>query len=383
MKPSLRGLLLLFGAAGVVGAYDAVTAYQKRGPPVTSTSALESPSAVRPRPASRAELETALATLEQALGPPTRDPARPWLLAEGVLAFGPEHRASDGRLALDLVASAAAQEERDARPIGPARFALLDVLLANGRGGELVESLRRAAKMPETDRDYHELPWLLSALTSARKLEPRDAGAEAGPDLGELTGRALLRLEVDQRVVESWAGPADHAFDEDTPLGRAKREKTGIYGHPSDGLPLLGAAAAAVALVGGEAERRRFEKQLGVLLYRYELERTAYASLLARHPEQGVLIRARQLELFAGLVETLGAARSLRLTDPGSEGGRRVDQVIRFAAADLALAVRGLADNGVFSSLDQLRAAHETRYRELVSDGCQAIHALRAALALV
>jgi hypothetical protein len=72
---------------------------------------------------------------------------------------------------------------------------------------------------------------------------------------------------------------------------------------------LVQAVASAVAVGGSDEHRRRFGRQLGVLLFRYELERPAYASLLLRHPEQGLLIRLQQQKFFGHLIETLTLAR--------------------------------------------------------------------------
>ena len=67
----------------------------------------------------------------------------------------------------------------------------------------------------------------------------------------------------------------DRAFDDGSPLNTAKRDKTGIYGHSCGGLHLIQAVSAFAAASGDDAIKARVRKQLGVLLYRYDLERPA------------------------------------------------------------------------------------------------------------
>ena len=56
-----------------------------------------------PREATRAEAETALKKLEVFVKTGLSDPSNPWALAHGLTAFGKNHKASDGRLAADVI----------------------------------------------------------------------------------------------------------------------------------------------------------------------------------------------------------------------------------------------------------------------------------------
>lgn len=376
-------------------------------PPASSTPSAANAEVTLPRPATQAEVQAAIQTLERQVKRPAGDPKNPWALAHGLVAFGADFTATDGKKAVDVIASYAEPlpsdggklylfpEKKDDNPVEPHRFLLVKTLLevgvpldrklvaANGDGislGRLVADLRKAAVTPVSDADFHQVAWQLSALVSAQVLEKPDAAPPSS--LTELLALALDRLERDQRVVSDYSGPPDHAFDDGTALNRAKRDKTGIYGHSCGGLHLVQAVTLAAARIGDDATKRRMRKQIGVLLYRYELERAAYASLLARHPEQGLLIRVQQLKFHGHVVETLALAKSSGLLEPGSQGAKAVELAMRTAAADVALVVRGLDEGGVYERLDAIRKDREQTYLDLIGDACHALHGLRQTLDL-
>lgn len=407
MSERARGLLLLLGAAAVAGVYFGATSGRKKpetnAPPASSTRAAM-PAVAEPRAATRAEI----AAIEQRLGAAVRgragDPKSPWALAHGMVAFGADFAASDGRPAVDVIASFAElrehggkklwlfPEKKSGEPVEPHRFLLVKTLLevdvpfdrslvtSSGEKvtlARLVQDLRAAAVEPKTDADFHHVAWQISALAEHARRELK--AATAPPALAPLIAAALARLESDQKVVEGYAGPPEKAFDEGSPLFVAKRQKTGIYGHSCGGLHLVQAVASAVAVAGSEEDKKRLRKQLGVLLYRYELERPAYASLLLRHPEQGLLIRLQQQKFFGHLLETLTLARSLGLTLPETEGGKRIDQTCRLAAGDTVEVAKALLDGGVYERLDSIRKEREQTYLDLVGDACHAVRGLRRA----
>jgi hypothetical protein len=241
----------------------------------------------------------------------------------------------------------------------------------------LVSDLRAMQRMPETDADWHNIAWQLSAL-----VESTPAGAEASDFLRELSAGALTRLEQDQRVCSEYRGGLDEAFDPGSPIRAAKQDKTGIFGHSCGGLHLVQAVISAVTRFGDDKQKARLRAQLGVLIFRYESERSALLALLQRHPDQGLLLRVQQLKLFGHLVETLTLARKLKAYDTATEGGRKLDQTLRAAASDTARVARELSDGGVFQRLDPIRAQREQTYLDLVGDSCHAIRGLNRALEL-
>jgi hypothetical protein len=408
-----RGLVVLFGAAAAAGIYMGVKRSAPQAPaaavPSSSAGLAPDPTVAPPHAATRPEIETTLATLRRSVKTGATRATSPWALAHGLVAFGPGLEASDGRLAVDAIAGFAEKRETDGtkawgfaeskgdEPVEPHPFLLVSTLLDVGVPldrklrtstgdaitlGALVADLHRSARVPSDTRDFHQVAWELSALALDAKLEPAVAEKAPGAALAEVTELCLRRLESDQQVVAEYSGPLDHAFDDGTPLNRAKRDKTGIYGHTCGGLHLVQAVARGVALSKDEAQQKRFKKQLGVLLYRYDLERSAYASLLSRHPAQGLLIRIQQQKFFGHLVETLTLARELGLVDEKTDGGKRIDATIRRASGDVATVVEELADGGVYERLGAIEKQRKQSYLDLVGDGCHAIRGLQRALLL-
>lgn len=410
MSERTRGLLVLFAAAAVGGIYLGVTRKPtvRDAPLPPPPSASGAPEVPAPRRATRPEARALAKRLGNAVRAPAGDPKSPWALAHGMVAFGPSFAAADGRPASDVIVSFAQPttvgdkqlwlfpEKKAGAPVEPHRFLLVKTLLemnvpldqsfATSTDEKvtltrLVADLRAAAEAPKTDADHHHVAWQISALAEHVKRVP--AAGDAEPKLTALIETALSRLEADQKVVEGYGGPPEKAFDEGSPLHAAKKAKLGIYGHSCGGMHLIQAAASAVSIVRREADERRFRKQLGVLLFRYELERPAYAALLARHPEQGLLIRLQQQKFFGHLVETLTLARNLGLTAAQSEGGRRIDQTIAHATADLIDVSGQLLDGGVYERLDAIRKDREQTYLDLIGDACHAVRGLDRAVEIL
>jgi hypothetical protein len=138
----------------------------------------------------------------------------------------------------------------------------------------------------------------------------------------------------------------------------------------------------SVALGGDAAQLRRVARQLGALAFRYEAERATYKSLLASHPQHGLILRVQQLKFFGHLLETLTLARTLAVYRHDTEGGRKLDDIVRRAARDLIDVVAELDRGGVFLRLDSIKKEREQTYLDLIGDGCHAVHGLRDALPL-
>ncbi len=390
---------MLLSAAAITGVVIEVQHHRRESaaPASASASASAAPSFSPPAltSASRAQIEQAIAELERWVKPGASDARSPWALAHGLIAFGPELRASDAKPAIDVIGSFAEKtetgyafpREKAGQLVEPHPDLLIKTLLEIGvsperelvaAGGEritlarLIDDARERAKPPESDRDWQHAAWTLSALS----LDQRH------PVATELASAALARLERDHAIIARHGGPAADAFDPGTPLQRAKADKTGIYGQGCGGLHLISAVTLAVMRTKQPAQISRLRKQLGVLAYRYEIERAAYAKLVARQPEHGLLLRVQQLKFFGHLVEALMLARKLGAYRPDTEGGKKLDGIVSTASADVARVVGELDRGGVPLRLDRIRAEREQTYLDLIGDGCHAIHGLRSALAL-
>jgi hypothetical protein len=404
-------MLIMFGFAAFAGVVLELQRHRDKGAPATSASPSVSVATAEkpPRAASKAEVDAAIARLEGGVMLGAGDVQNPWALAHGLVAFGMGFQASDGQSAVDVIATFAEKsklgeetvwlfpEKKGDAPVEPHRFLLVKTLLEVGvplgrslttQNGEkvtlarLVEDVHRAASLPKSEADYRQLPWLLQTLVFHEKRDNADAAASPGPSVKQLLPLALAHLEEDDKVLLEHSGPPETAFDDGSPLTRAKKDKTGIYGQPCGGLHELQAV-----LLGASVDRTpdvvsRTQKRLGVLLYRWELERAGYAALLRRHPDQGLLLRVQQLKFFGHVLETLTLAKSLDLTEKSSEGARRIEGAIRATAADVADVVQALHEGGVYERLPAIRKEREQTYLDLIGDGCHAIRGLRLARAL-
>ena len=408
MKDRTKGLLVLIGSAAAAGILVEATRDRSTdgaADPSQSTSAATSASAplitdAAPQLATRADIDQALTSLEEAVRKPASDARHPWALAHGLIAFGRDFKADDGRSAVDVIASFAIEKEvgkhklwlfparQGESLVEPHRHLLVKSLLETAvplqrrvkvsKGSEvtvarLVDDARRAAQLPATDRDWHHAAWLLSALIESDQLPGKHAPAPTE----ELTRAALDQLEKDQKVVVDYAGSLDDAFKPGSPLRTAKEKKTGIYGHSCGGMHLVQAVLSSSQRLGEATAKKRVRRQLGVLLFRYQAERATLKRLLAQHPSQGLLLRGQQLKFFGHIVETLTLARELGSYDPKSEGGQKLDAAMKSAAKDVAKVTHELTQGGVYQRLDSIKRQREQTYLDLVGDACHAIRGLR------
>lgn len=412
MTERTKAMLVVFGFAAFAGVM--IELQRTRGPkaadPANSTpSAASAPPSMTTRGATKAEIDTAIASLERGVKTGAGDPKNPWALAHGLLAFGMGFPATDGQNAVDVIGTFAEKqklddesvwlfpEKKDSLMVEPHRFLLVKTMLEIGVPlgrslqtstpekvtlARLVGDMHRSATLPKTEADYRQLPWLLSAIAFHEKRDNADAAVNVGPSAKELTLLALAHLENDDKVLLEHSGPPETAFDEGSPLAKAKRDKTGIYGQPCGGLHEIQSVLLGAALDRDPKIVSRVQKQLGVLLYRWELERAGYAALLNKHPDQGLLLRVQELKFFGHVLETLALAKSLDLADQKSEGSRRIEGAIRATAADVVDVVKQLSDGGVYDRLPAIRQEREQTYLDLIGDGCHAIHGLRLARAL-
>jgi hypothetical protein len=399
--------LILLSAAAGVGVYMEATRPRAPNEVTQPSAAVSQASEQGPAPAAaatRERVQSGILRITRAVHAGASDASLPWALAHGLEAFGKDHRADDGRLAVDVIASFVERVEdgrlvryrfparRGGVLVEPHRDLLLEALLDQGvpldrslvaANGERLTLARLAADLDvsppalEDDAGWHQAAWTLHSLALLH-----ERNAPPGDKLPLWIEPALDRLERDHALAD---GQIDsrRAFEPGAALRAAKEKKSHIYGHSCGGLHLVQAVFAAVARAGNGEQRSRVRKQLGVLLYRYEAERAAYAALLAEHPEHGLSIRVQQLKFFGHLLETLGLARELALYDPKSEGGARIERVMRQAATDVLDTFDALEGGGVYHRLSELRREREQTYLDLIGDGCHAIRGLERASSLL
>jgi hypothetical protein len=341
-------------------------------------------------PPTRQEAEALLATLAEILKPAAGDPANPWALAHGLLAFGPEFAARDGRSAIDVILSFSRDDafaiERDGQIVEPHPYLFVKTFSELGvKARPQIAALR--AKMladttaPTSDAEWHQYAWRLDAtcmhLTRAGATQAEQARAT------QLLSAALARLEQDDAVLAE-PPPGHDAFAPDQPMGAAKRNKTAIYGHPCGGMHFTQAVFRALGTPAANAElRQRGRAQLRRLLVRYRAERALYASSLAAHPEVERILLAQQLKFFGHLLEVLATADAVQVVGDDAAMADELRSVRLQAAADLVATIRGLQSDGAYQQLAEIDGKNHQLFLDLIGDGCHATHGLRETLALL
>jgi hypothetical protein len=364
-------------------------------------SAATVPTAPATPAATRAAAQRALTRLEAALHAAAGDPENPWALAHGLLAFGKDYKARDGRSAVLVVASFAERRlgedgsttrygfvaERNGRPVEPHPHLLVKTFLEVGvdpdldfaaADGEMIDvrrlivDMRASVREPQTDAQWHDAAWWLTAL----ELDPTSKPT----DLPRLRAAALARLEADDAVL---ATEAADPFLPTAPMGAAKRRKTHIYGHPCGGLHFVQAVLRAASASGSADFRARASQHVRLLVRRYDAERALYAQALRAHPAAKLLVRAQQLKFFGHLLETLALADELGVLD-GEAGLRETVTVARRnAAGDLLATLAELEAEHAYARLPELSVEKPQLHLDLIGDGCHAIAGVRKTLAIL
>jgi hypothetical protein len=345
--------------------------------------------------ADRAAAEAAIARLTRQLTTPAGDPESPWALAHGLLAFGPEFKASDGRSAVQVAASFAQPNdehpprygfppERGGKPVEPHPHLIVKTFLEIGlspalelRAADGIEisvrslllDLRARMRQPQSDAEWYDSAWWLAAL----ELDPERDDRLVSP----IRDAALARLEADDAVL---AAEAEKPFASTAPMGAAKRNKSHIYGHPCGGLHFVQAILHAASASPSQDFRARTQRQLALLLRRHAAERELYAQTLRAHPEARLIVSGQQLKFFGHLLETLALAVRLRTADGDPKLTADLAAAQRLATSDLLGALDQLEQERAYERLPEITAQRPQLALDLIGDGCHAVHGLRETL---
>ncbi|MGF1511367.1 MAG: hypothetical protein ACFB9M_17890 [Myxococcota bacterium] len=345
------------------------------------------------REASAKELRAASARLQSWVREGASRADEPWALAHGLLAFGPELRASDGRLAADVIVAdhlrkidepngwAFPTRTKRGTPVEPHENLILKTLLDSGLSmdhrfevdgqtvvlAELIRSAEQSFSEPPSAHAWARQAWTLDVFVMAQARANRDGSSESGSvalrQLSRRASEALLRL---QAFLE---GPASAGRPQDV-----EKRRQDIFAHTCGGLHFIQAVARAAALKGNEDLRPTLRGQLELLLFRFDAERAIYRRARASHPDYRLPIKVQELKFYGHLLETLGLAAEWGLIGPEDLAETRVRQV----AADL---VDTLVDlETVYARQKQLRKQAPQTYYDLIGDGCHAIRGMRLAL---
>jgi hypothetical protein len=314
------------------------------------------------------------------------DPTNAWALAHGLVAFGAEHKTTDGRLAIDAIASFAevGKNKRIDFPLKSKAGAVLEphealmvksLLEAGvpkdrtfevpGLGkvpfSRILEDAFAGKELPKNDDEWHNFPWLLTAMLIAHQDAPKDSAIRK--KLVAWSLETLAYLEAQQGFLEQLMleGRPD----------KVEKKKQLIYSHTCGGLHLVQAAVLGAKYIGTPDAIARARKQLEVVIFRWKAERYIYADSIAKAPEYTLLIRTQELKFYGHILETFALAHQAGVF----EGGIPAQNMLRPIAQDLMKTVTLLGS--AYTNLANIRKDREQTYLDLIGDGCHAIRGLR------
>ncbi len=320
----------------------------------------------------------------------------PWMMAHGLLAFGKDLKADNGRPAIDVIiedfiephkldgkiAYYSFPEVKDEIPIEPHRNQMIKSLLEVGVPldhtfkiksskqkvtlDRLVSDAERVFVMPVVDRDWRNFAWTLDAFLRARG----DKGViEAGDreiKLKEVCMRTIQRLEEEQAFL---LGP----FEANRP-DKVEKQKQAIYGHTCGGLHFIQAAVHSAKYLADQNATDMMKKQLALLLFRWDAERRIYRSYIAKEPTYAPLLLIQELKFYGHLLETLAFAQEDGLIEVDETTKKEVSWI----AGDLLNTLQQLEP--LYSKGKELEKIRPQSYYDLIGDGCHAIRGLRRSL---
>jgi hypothetical protein len=346
--------------------------------------------------ADRADIERAIAVMKERVKVGAADPENPWAMAHGLLAFGPEMKASDGRLAIDVMVDDYAESHpnadkellrfpektRQGLPVEPHRHlmvkSLLEALVPSARKftlksgavvtmAKLADDMEASIEEPSDDEEWHNFPWSLSMLLSQRPPKNDEVKALHGAlRLSVLVDKTLLYLEAQQGFI-------GELMDQHRPDALQKQKQL-IYSHTCGGLHLIQAAVKGALYTKDPRQLKRAERQLEILLFRWQAERKIYEKALNGSPEYRILLLTQELKFYGHALETFALARRWGAfrNDPDTR------DKMALLAGDLIRIIDSLDVD--YEHLDDIRRAREQTYFDLIGDGCHAVRGLRESL---
>jgi hypothetical protein len=321
------------------------------------------------------------------------DPKNAWMLAHGLLAFGKDMKAKDGRAAIDVivgdfveahktngkVAYYSFPEKKNEIPVEPHRHMMIKKMLEAGVPLDrkfapksskekitlerLVSDAERTFVSPIAERDWRNFAWTMDALLRARGDKGEIEAGDKKYSLKEMALRTIHRIEEEQAFLV----PALEANRPD----QVEKKKQAIYGHTCGGLHLIQSGIHAAEYVNDPNATAAMKKQLALLLFRWDAERRIYRSYIAREPSFAPLLLIQELKFYGHLLEALAFAREDGLLEADPEMQKEVSWI----AGDLLNTLDALEP--VYTKARELEKVRPQSYYDLIGDGCHAIRGLR------
>lgn len=334
------------------------------------------------------QVHDALVKLSDWVRPGVTDPKNAWAMAHGLVGFGPDLRAHDGRFVADVLVTDYGQIESrggrnvvgfpekapDESPVEPHRNLVVKAMLEGGvplsrqftlKDGtkvtmkQVLAGAEAEATAPKDERGWHNFAWTLSAVLAGNGKPAKDP-------------LPLLALQTIS-YVESQQGFLTDLMEKRQPE-KVQKKKQLIYSHTCGGLHLVQAAVRAMSTLKDEKQIARAKTQLDTVIFRWEAERTIYRETRRRYPQYALILRTQELKFYGHVIETLALAKHWGLLKADKATKARVAPILR----DLLDTIDSLA--GDYNDLEKVRRGREQTYLDLIGDGCHAIRGLREAL---
>ncbi len=304
------------------------------------------------------------------------DPANAWALAHGILARGPDFTASDGRRAIDVLATDYLRDDLSfPKSIGDRRVephtdlilktlveagVPLDAPLADGK--PTLRALLEAsqARFDRSLPEPNDAPWSVQAYCQS--------GA-SWDGLEEVTSALLSKLEAETHFLRQ-------AIVAGTSVEKRKQD---IFAYTCGGAHLFGGAAACAA-AGWPKEgntKLRFDDLFDRYLFRVPLETDLVDASLKQYPQLAPLLHNQDVKFLGHLLEVTAKAQRDGLWEPAEAEATVLDNVEARLLADVII----LKQSGVYepAAMETLAKDPSTfqLYLDLVGDASHAANALR------
>ncbi|MEL7372006.1 MAG: hypothetical protein AAFN74_23985, partial [Myxococcota bacterium] len=228
----------------------------------------------------------------------------------------------------------------------------------------LIEDATRTLRRPASNKDWHKISWLLSALAQ----HPPQTGrlmTMMGPlDFKALSFTALQRLQRDQEFL--------------VPMFRQRRpdlvqkRRQAIYQHSCGGLHFIQAVGHAAGLYPDLQDEVR--TQLDLLRFRWEAERRLYRQLADLKPRYRPILLVQELKFYGHVLETMSMAVERGII----QADEALKAQMKAVAGDVLDTIQALKPN--YHRLDSIRNSSPQTYYDLIGDGCHALRGLRESL---
>lgn len=329
------------------------------------------------------------------------DPDNAWAIAHGVLARGAGFRLPDSRPAIGHLFATWAEPRsvgtltligfpttRNGAPVEPHTDLILKNIGEVGllpsetfpAGGSSVTvadlyryTLLRTFLIPgQNESSYqnpNDMPWGVQALAQWAPAEELRWTAANGTkmDMDDLTHFLVAVLHQESAFMFAAMGKGE----------RFQRTGQTLFSYTCGGAHIVQGASYAVARGFGKPEdRKAVAAQAQLLLYRLPIELSIYDEATRQNPKHRLRLMVQRMKFLGHFLESISKMQALGLFTPDAAQLATIEG----AAQNLTLTVSALDQYKAFDRLDEIRAAEEQLYLDIVGDSAHAVRGLELAL---